>query len=262
MDLGISGKTALVAAASKGLGRAVAEALVQEGVNVMICSRGIVALERTTAAIRSMGGGQVECEAADVTNPEDVERVVSSCAKKLGAADILVTNSGGPAPGKFMELSDEYWHQGFETTLMSVVHLCRAAIPHMKKQKWGRIINITSLSVKQPIDSLVLSNALRSGVTGLAKTLAVELAPHNITVNNAAPGWTMTDRVEQLLQEQATREQITLEEAQARLEQNIPLGRLARPEEFAAVVTFLASKLASYITGSTILVDGGVYRGH
>ncbi len=261
MDLGISGKTALVTAASKGLGRAVAEALVQEEVNVMICARGVVALEQAADAIRALGGGKVEYEIADVTRPEDVERLTQSCVKKFGGLDILVTNAGGPAPGKFSEVSDEHWRQGLELLLMSVINLCRAAIPHMKKHKWGRIIHITSLVVKQPIDGLVIPNAVRNAVNGLAKTLAQELAASNITVNSVGTGWTLTDRVNVIMQSQAKREGISMQEAIERMEHSLPLGRMGRPEELAALVAFLASKRASYITGSTYLVDGGAYLG-
>jgi len=264
VDLDIKGKTALVTAASKGLGRAVAETLVQEGVNVMICARGIVALEQAAAAIRSLAteGAKVECEVADVTRPDEVQRLTQSCAKKLGGLDILVTNAGGPPPGKFFELEEEHWRQGIEMLLMSAVHLCHAAAPYMKKQKWGRIIMLNSIVAKQPIEGLVLSNALRNSVSGLTKSLAHELAPNNITVNGVATGWTRTDRVDVIMKAQAKREGITLQEAMERMVQSIPLGRMGRPEELASLVAFLASRRASYITGSTILVDGGAYGGY
>jgi len=261
LDLDIDGKIALVTASSKGLGRAVAEALVQEGVHVMLCARGVVALEQTADAIRALGGGKVEYEVADVTRPEEVERLSKSCVKKFGGLDILVTNSGGPAPGKFSEVDDEHWRQGIDLLLMSVINLCRAAIPHMRKQKWGRIIHITSIAVKQPIDGLIIPNSLRNAVNGLAKSLALELGPSNITVNSVGTGWTLTDRVNVIMQSQAKREGVSMHEAIERMERSIPLGRMGRPEEVASLVTFLSSKRASYITGRTILVDGGAYLG-
>ncbi len=264
MDLDISGKTALVTASSRGLGRAVAETLVQEGVHVMICARGVVTLEQTFAAVRSLAaaGVKVEYEVADITKPEEVERLTQSCVKKLGGLDILVTNVGGPPPGKFFELEEEHWRRGIEMLLMSAVYLCRAAAPYMKKQKWGRIIMLNSMVVKQPIEGLVLSNALRNSVNGLTKSLAHELAPSNITVNGVATGWTRTDRVDEIMQAQAKREGITSQEAMDRMVRTIPLGRMGRPEELASLVAFLASRRASYITGSTILVDGGAYNGY
>jgi 3-oxoacyl-[acyl-carrier protein] reductase len=261
MDLDIAGKAALVTAASRGLGRAAAEMLVQEGVNVFICARGVVALEQAVGAIRALGGGEVEAMAADVTRPEDVSRLVQRCVERFGRLDILVNNAGGPPTGLFTEVAEEHWRMGIELNLMSMIRLCHAVIPHMKKHKWGRIINITSISSRQPLEGLVISNAIRPAITGIAKTLSLELAPHNVTVNNVAPGWVRTDRVEELLRAQARREDITVDEASSRVERTIPLGRLGRPEEVGALIAFLASKRASYITGGTFLVDGGSYRG-
>jgi 3-oxoacyl-[acyl-carrier protein] reductase len=218
-------------------------------------------LEQAVGAIRALGGGEVEAMAADVTRPEDVSRLVQRCVERFGRLDILVNNAGGPPTGLFTEVAEEHWRMGIELNLMSMIRLCHAVIPHMKKHKWGRIINITSISSRQPLEGLVISNAIRPAITGIAKTLSLELAPHNVTVNNVAPGWVRTDRVEELLRAQARREDITVDEASSRVERTIPLGRLGRPEEVGALIAFLASKRASYITGGTFLVDGGSYRG-
>jgi 3-oxoacyl-[acyl-carrier protein] reductase len=252
-------RIALVCAASKGLGRASAEALARDGVRVAICARGVEALHATAAAIRAAGGHALPIE-ADLRRAEDIDRVIASTVETFGGLDILVTNTGGPPSGPFMTLDERAWLDAIDTILLSVVRLCRGVIPHMQARGGGRIINVTSISVKQPIEGLVLSNALRAAVTGLAKTLSVELAPHNILVNCVAPGYTRTDRVVELSQQSAAREGITPEQADRRIVDRIPMGRMGTPEEFGEVVRFLASPAASFVTGVTIPVDGGWVR--
>lgn len=260
MDLGLRGKVALVAAASRGLGRATAVRLAQEGMNVAICARNAELLQRAAEEIQSTTGAEVLAVPADVSNPEDVRKLVAKTQERFGRLDVLVTNAGGPPPGNFFDVSDGQWEAAFRLTLMSVVWLCREAIPRMKEQKWGRIVNITSVSVKQPLDNLLLSNSLRLAVIGLAKSLARELAPYNITVNSVCPGPIATERMEQLLQAQAQMQKISLEEAKAAWTREIPLGRLGHPEELADAIAFLASENAAFITGAALQVDGGMVK--
>ena len=261
MDLQLRDRCAIVCAASKGLGRATAMALAREGARVAICARTAAALQDAAGAIRAVTGATVVPIVADVSRADDVQRLVEESAGALGAIDILVTNTGGPKSGPFTSFSDADWQAAIESVLMSVVRLSRAVVPHMRQRGGGRIINITSISAKQPVEGLVLSNALRAGVTGLARTIANELAADNILVNCVAPGYTKTDRVVELAQAAATREGVTADEVQQRTEQAIPLRRLATTEEFANVVVFLASGRASYVTGTTVQIDGGYIRG-
>ena len=253
-------RVALVCAASKGLGRASAEALARDGFQIAMCARGGAALRETADAIRASGGVVLPFE-ADLRRPEDVTRVVEATVREFGGLDVLVTNTGGPPSGPFMSLDDAAWTDAIDSLLLSVVRTCRAAIPHMRARGGGRIINITSISVKQPIQNLVLSNALRAAVTGLAKTLAAELAADNILVNCVAPGYTRTDRVVELSQQAAAREGVTPDAIERRTIAQIPMGRMGEPAEFASVVAFLASPAASYVSGVTIQVDGGWTRG-
>lgn len=257
MDLGLRGKVALVAAASRGLGRAVAEELAAEGASLVMCARGEKALMEAAGAIRASSGVEVEALAADVSRPEDVDRLVNIALNRFARVDILVTNAGGPPSGTFETLGPEKWDDAVRLTLLSTVNLCRAVLPGMKQRHWGRIINITSITVKQPVEGLMLSNSLRAGVTGFARTLANEVARDGITVNNILPGYTRTQRVEELARATADREKISVAESMKKWEAEIPMRRLGEPKEFAALAAFLASERASYITGTSIQVDGG-----
>ncbi len=261
MDLGLKDKVALVAAASKGLGKAAALELAREGVRLAICARGEGALRATAAEIEQATGGQVLALVADVSLPDDVARLVQTTVDRLGRLDVLVTNAGGPPAGYFLDFDDDVWQAAFELTLLSTVRLCRAAIPHMRQNGWGRIINITSVSVKQPIDNLLLSNALRAGVVGLAKTLSSQFAGEGITVNSVCPGWTLTDRVAELNAARARELGIPAQEIEQQVTANIPMKRMGQPEELAALIAFLASERAGYITGTAIQVDGGYVKG-
>jgi 3-oxoacyl-[acyl-carrier protein] reductase len=257
----LSGKAALVCAASKGLGRASALALAQRGASVVICARREGSLREAAADISRRTGARVVPIVADVANADDARGLPERATREIGGLDILVTNTGGPPSGPFDTFDDAIWRTAIESLLMSVVRLSRAAIPLMRARGGGRMIHVTSISVKQPIDGLVLSNALRAAVTGLAKTLAIELAPDNILVNCVAPGYTRTERVVELADAAAAREGIAAQVVQERTERQIPMGRMGTPEEFGAAVAFLASPEASYITGTTLPVDGGFVRG-
>jgi 3-oxoacyl-[acyl-carrier protein] reductase len=257
MDLGIRGKAAFVAAGSKGLGRAVAEELAAEGVKVAINARGDAALNETRDAIIAAGNHDVLALTGDVSNPEDVKRMAAQTLERFGGVDILVTNAGGPPSGRFESLTAEMWTDAVDLTLMSVINLTRAFLPGMRERKWGRIINITSIAVKQPVEGLMLSNSIRSAVTGFARTLADEVAQEGITVNNILPGYTRTERVEQLAAAAGRREGIGAKAATEKWTGQVPMRRLGEPREFAALVAFLASDRASYITATSIPVDGG-----
>ena len=259
MDLGLAGKVALVAASSRGLGRAVAEELGREGARLVLCARGETALHETADAIRA-SGAEVKAVRADVSRAPDVARVVDAGIRAFGRIDVLVTNGGGPPAGPFESHGTEAWHEAVRQNLDSVVELTRAVLPGMKERRWGRIINVTSIAVKQPVDNLILSNSVRAAVTGFARTLANEVAPFGITVNNVMPGYTRTQRVDELAARNAVLRGTSAEAQLAGWEQQIPMGRLGQPAEFAAMVAFLASERASYTTGASIPVDGGWIR--
>jgi 3-oxoacyl-[acyl-carrier protein] reductase len=266
VDLGLVGKVAIVCASSRGLGLATATAMAREGASVVMCSRSKEAIERAAEGVgreatAAENGGSALGIVADVTRPDDIERLVADCVSRFGRIDILVTNAGGPPPGEFETFSDRDFEDAINLNLMSAVRLSKAVVPHMKAAGGGSIVNITSVAVKQPLDRLILSNTARAGVVGLAKSMANELGRFNIRVNNVAPGPTRTDRVLDLARPRAEAEGISVDEALSRDWTGIPMGRLGEPDEFANVVTFLASSAASYVTGTTIQVDGGMYRG-
>lgn len=260
MDLGLEDKVALVAAASQGLGKAVAWEFAREGAHVAICARREDVLRATALDITVDTGSEVFPVVADVTKPEDIQRLVSSVERRFGQIDILVNNAGGPPTGTFMDFDDEAWETALRLNLMSAIRLCRAVLPGMRARRWGRIVNMTSASVKQPIDGFILSSAARSGVVAMARTLANECAARGITVNNVCPGWTLTDRVKSLAEKRAAEEKKTVRDVVDDYAAGIPARRLGQPEELAALVVFLASERAAYITGTTIQVDGGYVR--
>ncbi len=255
MDLGLRNRVALVAASSKGLGRAVAEELATEGARLVLCARGAAALNEAAQAMRARGA-EVEAVVADLAE-DGAEQIVRAALQRFGRIDVLVTNAGGPPAGPFEAHDRAAWRAAIQLNLEIVIELIRHALPGMKERKWGRIINVTSIAVKQPVDSLILSNSVRAAVTGLARTLANEVAPYGITVNNVLPGYTRTERLDELARAIAAREGISEQQAVDRWLAQIPMKRLGEPHEFAAMVAFLASERASFVTGTSITVDGG-----
>ena len=262
MELGLTDKVAVVAASSTGLGKEVARGLAHEGAHVVLCARGADKLEETANEIQAKVTGRILAVQADLTSAEDIQKLLDETIKTFGKVDILVNNAGGPPAGFFDDVGDELWQAGVELTLMSSIRLTRAVLPFMRQQKWGRIINITSVSVKQPINELLLSNSIRLAVIGWSKTLANQVAQDGILINNVCPGWTRTDRVTRLVAGRAQMQNQSIEEVEAGITKSIPLGRIADPEEFAAMVVFLASERASYITGTSIQIDGGTAQGY
>jgi len=261
MDLGLKGRVALVAGGSMGLGRAAALELSREGAKVAIGALDDPHLNGAAERIRRETGGEVLAIPADVSDAEQAKAFVRKAIAHYGTADILVNNAGGPPAADFLDIDETLWEKGFRLNLLSTILMTREVVPVLKAKRWGRIINMTSISVKQPIDGLILSNTVRSGVIGLAKSLSNELAPFNITVNSICPGYTMTDRVRSLARAIAEKEGTTPEAVIGRWEASIPMKRLGTPEEFAALVAFLASDRSGYITGAAIQIDGGWYKG-
>jgi 3-oxoacyl-[acyl-carrier protein] reductase len=261
MDLGLKGKVAFIAGGSQGLGKAVAMEMSREGARIAICALDDPELPAAVEEIRAACGGDVIGIPADLTDSEQARNFVRRGIEHYGTVDILVNNAGGPPSKTFLEIDDDLWLFGVRLNLMSTIIMTREAVPAMMQKRWGRIINMTSVSVKQPIDGLILSNTVRSAVIGLAKTLSNELAPYNVTVNNVCPGYTMTERVRSLSVVVAEKESTTPEAVIKKWESSVPMGRLGTPEEFAALVTFLASERSGYITGASIQIDGGYYKG-
>jgi 3-oxoacyl-[acyl-carrier protein] reductase len=260
MDLGLKGRVALVAGASRGLGRAIAEALGAEGASLVICARNAEALEVARRAILDAGAPRAEAIVADVSTAAGVRRVVETALERMGCVDILVTNSGGPPTGRSDAHDWAAWDRATALLLHSAVELTRGVLPGMRSRRWGRIINVTSIAAKQPTDGLILSNSVRAAVIGYARTLANEEAAQGITVNNLLPGYTRTARLEDLAGALARAEGVVPSAITARWESQIPAGRLGEPSELAALAVFLASERASYITAQSIAVDGGWIR--
>lgn len=259
MDLGLSGKNALVIASSQGLGKAIATELVKEGANVMLTSRNEEKLAQVKAELESLGEGKVAYYPCDITKPDEIKALVRQTQKELGTIQILLNNAGGPPSGTFDDFTDEDWQDAFELNLFSYIRIIREVLPDLRKDG-GRIVNIASISVKKPIENLILSNTFRNGIVGLSKTLAEELGPDNILVNVAAPGTIATGRIQHLNEKNAEKTGASVQEVEEKQRKDISLGRLGTPEEFAKAVTFLLSEANGYITGETLLIDGGMAK--
>ena len=261
MDTGLKNRVAIVAASSQGIGRATAEAFAAEGCRVAMCARNKAALNSAADKIRGQHQAEVLAEVLDVTDPEAVRDFVSAVVQKFGSADICVTNAGGPPAKGFLATTIEEWKRAVDLNFMSTVYFAHQVIPHMQKKRWGRIITLTSISTKQPVTDLVYSNAVRAAVVGLVKSLANEFGKDGILVNNVGPGYTATDRLKELAKARAASLGKTEREMFDGWAADTPLKRLGEPREVADAIVWLASERASYITGQTVLVDGGLYKG-
>jgi 3-oxoacyl-[acyl-carrier protein] reductase len=261
VDLGLRDKVAFVAGGSKGLGKAVAMELSKEGARVAVCSRERPELPAAVEEIRSLTGGEVIGIAADLSISDQARDFIRKGLEHFGTVDILVNNAGGPPDRRFLDIDEDLWNFAFRLNLLSAIIMIREAVPIMIEKRWGRIINLASVAVKQPIEGLILSNTIRIGIVGLAKTLSNELASYNITVNNICPAYTMTERVRKLAAEIAGKKGASSDEVIRDWESQIPMGRLGKPEEIAALAAFLASERAGFITGDSIQIDGGWYKG-
>jgi len=261
MDLGLRDKRVIVAAASEGIARAAAQKFAAEGAHLAICSRDPGKIAKAADEIRAISNNPLIAEAVDVTDEAAVGRFVTRVEEQFGSVDVCVVNAGGPPARMFLETTTEEWQRALQLNLLSTIAFCRAVIPGMQQRAWGRIVTITSVSVRQPIGDLIYSNTVRAGVLGLLKSLSNEFGKDGITVNNVAPGYTLTDRMHKLIAARAGAAGISENEYLAKLMADAPLRRAGRADEVADAIVFLASERASYITGQTLLVDGGIYRG-
>ncbi|MGI8771510.1 MAG: SDR family oxidoreductase [Acidobacteriaceae bacterium] len=261
MDTGLKDRVAIVAASSQGIGRATAMAFAAEGAHLALCARNLEALDRVAAEARKRHGIQVLTAEVDVAEDDAVRQFASSVEARFGRIDVCVTNAGGPPAKLFADTTMAEWDRAYALNLRSVVSFAHAVLPSMQRRKWGRLVTITSITVKQPVLNLVLSNAIRTGVVGLVRSLAEQFGGDGITVNNVGPGFTETDRMKELAATHAQGSGSSNEEALQAFVKDVPLGRMARPEEVADAIVWLASERASYITGQTLLVDGGAYKG-
>ena len=262
MNLNLNNKNAIVCASSQGLGKAAALDLAEEGVNLAICSRDKDKINKVKEEIHQKINSEIKVIAlqVDLDSADEIQAFYKQVENDLGSVDILVNNNGGPPPSTFEQLSDDDWQKAFNSTMMSCLRLSKLVIPNMKKNAWGRIINISSVSVKTPVNGLFLSNSLRMGVLGWAKALSDELAPHGVTVNTVCPGYTRTERVEAILETQSNSSGLKKEEIEKSIAENIPMKRVGEAEDLAGLITFLASEKADYMTGLAIQVDGGSAR--
>ena len=260
MDFGLRGRVAIVAAASSGLGKATAMELAAEGARVAINARNEKQLQDTAAEIQSTTGAEVLAISGDVTDERFVSKLVSETKSKFGSVDIVVANAGGPPAGYFADFNAQHYREAVELNLISTINLCREAVPHMRERRWGRIVAITSIAAKQPVENLILSNTARAGVLGFMKSLSQQVAADGITVNTLCPGYHLTERLKSLASLMAKQEGVSIEDVYAGLAASTPMKRIGDPKEFAAVVAFICSERASYLTGVAIQVDGGAYR--
>jgi 3-oxoacyl-[acyl-carrier protein] reductase len=261
MDTGLKNKVVLVSGASQGIGLAAAQAFAAEGAQVAICARTETTLLKAAASIRSATRSAVSPFVADVSNPKSVHELVRAVLEKFGRLDVCVANAGGPPPRRFLQTSTEDWRKAIDMNFLSVVYLAREVLPQMQQHKWGRFITITSTSVRQPVPDLLLSNSVRPAVVGLMKSLAQEFGADGITFNNVAPGYTTTERLAELANSRAQAARVAEKDIYERWTNDVPLRRLGKPEEIADAIVWLASDRASYVTGQTLLVDGGIYKG-